>query len=285
MGDEMGSVISDDLNRRLTIEAADYFRSRPGFGRLLDQLVKKYQRLGKLGGVIVLEEVSPEERQTLETFFRRRLPGNKLRFSTGLFEKALVETRFGGLNLLDFLVVWHGGALVTQSEQRENAEQVRQKVLQQLMMEHPTQVCQKWLKAALDKAPDTRQVQLALFGDRNFIGNMVIALQALANLPQTYQRIPVFVRKICGDPHGLDLNRGAGKLFLEGLRYLRDHENDWDNKDNGVAKLSATEELNELLYHFKLLRELMQMTRRFLIGKWRLWPGLPLMCRYAKLSG
>lgn len=251
--ENLKSKVEMEPPMELLAKATAYFRSRSGFRRLLDGLVEKYLRLGRIAGVIVLENISPEERQTLEGFFRRRLPGTDLRFSTDLFRQALAQTRFGLLDPLDLLAAWHGEALITRTEQRENAEQKRQKLLQQLMAEHPAPVCQEWLKAILDKNPKTRQVQRNLAGGYDF---MAVALKALANLPQNYQRLPIFARKICGDPHGLDMDRSTGKLFLEGLRFLWDHRDEDDcviHEEKTVV--SATEELNELLYHFKLLRD------------------------------
>ncbi len=234
-------------------EARTYFQARFGFKRLWDALVEKYLHLGRLSGMVVLENVGPEERETLEGFFRRRLPGKTLRLAVSRIEQAFAQTRFGGLDLLKFLAQWHGSALVTSAEHQIKAEQKRRAVIEKFMAAYREPVCQQWLTAILDKNPQTRQVQRALAHNVDLYENMITALQALANLPRDYQRLPVFARMICGDPHGLDLGRNSGRLFLEGLRFLRNSE-DGGNLDS-AAESTATEELNELFFHFKLLRD------------------------------
>jgi uncharacterized protein (TIGR02679 family) len=244
--------IMSEPPEELLPQAVAYFRSHPGFKRLLDGLAEKYCKLGRLGGVVALEDLSHEEQTTLEAFFRRPLPGKQLRFPAGQFGRLLAETRFDGLDPVALLAAWRGGELVTRQERRDCAEQARQTELRQLLAEFPAPACQAWLQAALDKEPDTRLVQRALVTDRDFARNMAAALRALTNLPEKYQRLPVFARNTCGDPHGLDMDRGAGKLFVEGLRFLRV----WAGGNIGEASaLSAVEERNELLYHFKLLRD------------------------------
>ncbi|HEX3048215.1 MAG TPA: TIGR02679 family protein [Bacillota bacterium] len=248
---EIPGEVTEHLNK-----ASDYFHSHPGFRRLFEGLVEKYRSLGRLGGNIVLEDVTNEERTTLEAFFRQRLPGVSLRFSASQFVRALAETRFGNLNPLDLLTVWSGNGLVTRQEQREHDECTRQRVLKQYLKKYQEPQCQLWLNAILEKDPDLAQAQRALVNDRNFDGNMTIVLSAFGNLPDDYQRLPVFARNICGNPHGLDKGSAAGKLFLEGLRYIRRHSQINGNEDYPVANVfSVTEELNELLYHFKLLRD------------------------------
>ncbi len=238
-------------------EALIYFRSRPGLARLLEALVAKYRKLGRLGGVIVLEAVTAEERIALEAFFRRRFGGNdRLRVSATQFAQALDETRFGSLEPLDILTAWHDGELLTCQAERDRLETMRLTTIRQLLAEFPAPFCQAWLQAALAQDPATRQIQRIL-AKRADIDRIVIpVLNALTNLPQEYKRLPVFSRKVCGDPHGLDFDRDAGKLFLDGLRYLRVYAAGSSRSDSaGVEPLSAVEERNELLYHFKLLRD------------------------------
>jgi uncharacterized protein (TIGR02679 family) len=103
----------------------------------------------------------------------------------------------------------------------------------------------------LDKAPSARLAQRAGAGDLDFTVNMTLALRALANLPDDYQRLPLFVTQIGGDPHSLDPDRAAEKLFLEGLRIIRVSRGDPEEELSG----SAVENINELLYGVKLLRD------------------------------
>ena len=54
----MKSEVASEPLEELLAEARTYFRSRSGLHRLLDGLVEKYLCLGRMGGVIVLENVA-----------------------------------------------------------------------------------------------------------------------------------------------------------------------------------------------------------------------------------
>ncbi|HML88347.1 MAG TPA: TIGR02679 domain-containing protein [Methylomusa anaerophila] len=79
------------------------------------------------------------------------------------------------------------------------------------------------MEAALRKHPATHRLQQAFERDPLFAVHMGYALQALGNLPEQYRRRPVFASEVCGDPHGLDGDSETGKLFLTGLKFVRDH--------------------------------------------------------------
>jgi uncharacterized protein (TIGR02679 family) len=242
---------TNDEQRELQ-EAVAYFRSQPGLARFLDGLVAKYRSLGRLGGVVELKTVSAAERTALESLLRKRLPEPDLRLAAADFPIALAATRFESLEPVTLLTAWQGeGKLLTRRERREQAEQARQASLRRLQADFPHPLCQAWLQAALDKNSLTRLTQRAEAGDPDFSVNMTAALSAIANLPEDYERLPLFARRVCGDPHGLDSDRAAGRLFLEGLRLIR------AETGNPVAatSVSAVETLNELLYGVKLLRD------------------------------
>ena len=60
------------------IEAAAYFRNRPGFHRLFCALKEKYRSLGTLGGRIRLAALTPEERTDLAGFLRQDFAGKTM---------------------------------------------------------------------------------------------------------------------------------------------------------------------------------------------------------------
>ncbi len=248
---------SRTIDEPLLSEAAAYFHSRPGLERLLAGFVEKYRSLGRLGGIVVLQDVSSEEKAALEAFFRRRLAGGSLRISAQSFQKALSETKFGELDPVEVLMAWNGGQLVSRQDERARMEEARRAVLAKFMAEFSQPACQAWLKATLAKEPSTRRVQIALNRDPQFASHMAIALRALGSLPGEYRRLPVFAGEVCGDPHGLDIDCEAGKLFLEGLRFLKSADNSSAaNNEAGLTDgISSIEEISELLYHFRLLRD------------------------------
>lgn len=239
----------------LLSEAVAYFHSRPGLARLLSAFVAKYYSLGRLGGVVTLEAIPSEEKAEMEAFFRKRLPGGRWRVSAKDFAKALAETKFGVLEPVAIMEAWLGETLDSKKQEQAREEQARHKLLSSLLREHAHPFCQLWLQAVLARDSGTKQVYMAMRRDEQFREHIELALQAMAQLPDGYLRLPVFSRQVCGNPHALDITNGAGKLFLNGLRCVRGRQNDPSAGQAETEGLSAIEEISELLYSFRILRE------------------------------
>jgi len=127
-------------------------------------------------------------------------------------------------------------------------------MIAKFLAEHTHSFCQAWLKAALAGEPGTRRLQAVFNHDAQSMDHAAVALRALSRLPAEYKRLPVFAREVSGDPHGLDIDSETGKLFMEGLRHIRSQSG--GQSEAGLAEgLSTIEEITELLYQFRLLRD------------------------------
>lgn len=245
------------MDREELLTAATAYFGRPGFHRLLAGLAAKYRSLNRLGGVVVLSDPTAEERAELEALLRRRLAPGAIRVSAREFAAALAATKFGALDPKEVLERWLGSELISNQERRRRRDEQRILLLERLTARFPHPLCQKWLQALLAKETNIRWAP-----DGNvapaFVADLELALQAISRLPAEYQRLPVFAQEVCGDPHGLDSDRDAGKLFLEALRFLRNEEaktaKTGPEPDND-RPMSSAEEVGELLYHFRLLRD------------------------------
>ena len=52
-------------------ECLDYFRKRPAFRKLFEGLREKYASLGYLGGTVILDNLTQEEKRVFGGFFRK----------------------------------------------------------------------------------------------------------------------------------------------------------------------------------------------------------------------
>lgn len=242
------------MNREELLTAAAAYFGRPGFHRLLAGLAAKYRSLNRLGGVVVLNDPTAEERAELAAFLRHRLAPGVIRVSARQFAAALAATKFGVLDPKEVLESWLGGELVSNQERRRRRDERRAMLLERLTARFPHPFCQKWLQAMLAKETNIRWAPDGSIAPA-FVADLELALQAISRLPDEYQRLPVFAQKVCGDPHGLDSDRDAGKLFLEALRFLRNEEAKTGPDPDYDRPMSSAEEVGELLYHFRLLRD------------------------------
>ena len=79
-------------------ECVDYFRSNPGYHRILAALRQKYQRYGRAAGTICLPDASEEECGAARSFFGRFF-SPPLRFQAARFEEELQTGAFRGVTL------------------------------------------------------------------------------------------------------------------------------------------------------------------------------------------
>lgn len=80
-------------------ECVAYLRARSVFVRMLDGFREKYLSYGRFAGVVVLEELTAEERADLEGFLQRNCHGiSQVRVTAQQFEHALQQSRFAGID-------------------------------------------------------------------------------------------------------------------------------------------------------------------------------------------
>lgn len=102
-------------------ECAEYFRSNPGYHRILAALRQKYQSFGRPAGTVCLPDASEEECQAARRIFGRPF-SPPLRFQAARFEAALQETRFQGVSLKEVLEAYFGAELHTRREEKETLD-------------------------------------------------------------------------------------------------------------------------------------------------------------------
>ena len=105
-------------------ECLEYFQGRPVFGRLLRGFREKYLSYGKFAGTVTLKNLKPSEREDLEGFLPRNYHGKKsASVSAELFERALLESRFGDVSGKDLLELYFREPMEGKKEQRKREEE------------------------------------------------------------------------------------------------------------------------------------------------------------------
>ncbi|QDR79941.1 TIGR02679 family protein [Sporomusa termitida] len=246
----------DTEAREKAAQAAAFFRSQPGFTRFFELLGQKYRRLGRSGGSIRLLKLTAEERQALSAFFRINFEGkDSIRISFSQFAAGLGQTCFFDIDVIALLQAYHGGQLLTNHEQLAAAETARQQFFTELRAASRESLSLLWLSGVEAKLPGTRRAQAVYEQGRpENIAVFKVVLSALDSLPADYLRLPLFAQQIAGQPHALDNNTGAGRLFLEALRVIKQEQGEATEGET-QAGLTAVEQEAELLYSVKLLRD------------------------------
>lgn len=240
-------------------QAVEYFKQEKGFHRLFNRCIKKYQSLGRIGGSVKLEALTDIEREALSSLLRRDYSKQKsITVALEDIEKALQNTRFGGIGLKKLLDGYKGEDILTRAAMENRYQSQKELYWQTLYDRHSHENCRLWLRHIQEKGHGTRGIHRAY--DQNSLllkSQLDAVLSALAQLPgegkgiRQYERLPFFAGCITSDPHSFDLDTEQGRLLLSALQFLRWHQ------DNGYGLNTSlnAEEKTELLGHFGIVRD------------------------------
>jgi uncharacterized protein (TIGR02679 family) len=209
-------------------KAVDFF-TQANLSRFLEKLRERYIELGRIGGQILLEDTTPNERRDIASFLGKP-PYHEANIRVRLVDvdKALRESGFA-CELPDLLnAFFPDKPLVTRPEQRA-AHAAHQSdfraTLSSLAMELPEdsrgrkwllrgQHGQDWLFSHYKNEPVEEQEQ-----QLKIVRSVVSALDQLPS-PHNPERLALFAQRVSGDPHAFDPDRPAGRLLRYALADL-----------------------------------------------------------------
>nr|MDQ2717769.1 TIGR02679 domain-containing protein [Chloroflexota bacterium] len=222
-----------DNNAAPDVQRAVVFFRQAGLARLLEKLRARYIQLGRVGGLVVLENTTPGERREIASLLGRPVQHEgDLKVKLVTFEAALLHSRFACTlpNLLS--AFFPDRPLVTRPEQQaaHAAHQERfRATLSAIITKLPeASRGRRWLQQGAhgqdwlfarskneSSAEQERQLDLARY--------IAGALNQLP-VPGTHERLALFAQRTSGDPHMLDPDHAAGRLFLLALGDLAQDE-------------------------------------------------------------
>ena len=211
-----------------TRACASYFRENPGFHRVMEQLLIRFQRNGRAAGLICLEDPTEQERDALCGLFGRPFPA-AVRFKVQDFDSALQASRFGGVELKKVLEIYFHTSIRTNKERRDQKEQQLAQLLETVRREARGETSKSWLRSIEEKRSDRGYLLLRkeLSRDPQFAKSSVCkavrAMDALEQREQEPVRLAVFSAKTTTDPHALDGDTFCGQLFLHLLAVRLGH--------------------------------------------------------------
>lgn len=200
-----------------------YFRSRPGYQRILSELLKKYRSYGRPAGIIRLDNATTEECDALRGIFGRPF-SPPLQFQVIQFEAALQTSYFQGISLKgvtlkEVLEVYFDTKIRTKNEQREAENSRFSAILAQVLKLTDNDTCIRWLQAL--REPQGSGYQLlrreALKNPEATQRSLLQACRSFDWLEQHTQgaiRLAVLSAQATSNPHALDSGTLCGKLFL-----------------------------------------------------------------------
>lgn len=249
--DETWEIVEVEImnNRDLLQSCVEYFRKNPGFSRVFLEMKKKYKSLGKIGGKIVLTNLSQQEKEALTGYFRRDYNRQK-QATIGLekFQQALQDTRFEGLLLEDILKEYFlEEEILSYKQERRIFLSQREDFFQEVINQWKGTPAGDWLRELIYNKNNA----YSLFLKRYNIDSAKLKIDiyqtawALNNLPifaGKKKRLAVFASRITKNPHAFDQGTDLDILLQYALVYLFNSE-----------KPNNAEERAELFYNAGIL--------------------------------
>lgn len=113
-------------------ECAEYFKSQPEYRRIFEEMRRKWESLGRTAGKVTLEKGTDREKKALERLLGKVQEKEKLTFSLPEFERALGETRYGGVSLKELLEEYFGEPMVGNRERKQRKKDREQEFWDEL---------------------------------------------------------------------------------------------------------------------------------------------------------
>ncbi len=202
----------------------DYF-SHAVFKKLFEAVGKKYRSLGRVGGAVKLNDLSPEERDVLTGFLGRDCR-DRAEVTVALREvdEILRQSRFE-LTLPEFLPLYFGTGIVLNKEAALRESRKWSAFFAALREQARTPVTRAWLDELAAGGGAGYRTVLALYrqnerGAAELLPACVEAMDRLVQHPGRRQRLPVFAAGLTGDPHALDGDKTLGRLLFFGLHHM-----------------------------------------------------------------
>ncbi len=221
-----------DLDTPPNVQKAVAFFRQADLARLLAKLREKYIELGQVGGQVLLEDSTPGERRNIASFLDKPSYANSsLKVKLVDVEKALQHSF--DCTLPELLAAFFSEQPLVTRQAKRAVHAMHQADFRAMLLSIATALPegsrgkhwlqhgphgQEWFYSRYKNAPveeQERQLQVVRY--------VASALDQLPG-PGAPERLALFAQRTSGDPHALDADRAAGRLFLLALHDLDQQE-------------------------------------------------------------
>ena len=203
-------------------ELADYL-NQSGFQRFVQAWIRQYQRLGHLGGKIVLENLTDDEKQCLGGL-GWDLSQNRLELTYAQFLKKLKKTRYGEADFLKTLEILNQSLIYSRKEIKELKTLAFDEFKENLFHIFQDTKSYAWLKTYLSTDRYVkRYFEQNQHMFQSVLENVCRALNQLPVYQLSFELLPVFSQNITKNPHYFDEDLPR-ELLLKGIVYDLYHE-------------------------------------------------------------
>ena len=209
-------------------ECVSYFKNNRGYDKIFQQMREKWISYGKISGNIIVNNPTSEEREAVKKFLGIVSDTKKIKFKMADFEKALKESKFNSIELIDLLEEYFQEKIIYQKEEKKLIEEERIRFFENIRVKLKIEsIYNKEIEKLLDTIILEKSYLFKYGEDNSEIEKMIfLSLKAVHYLSNLDERVKIAIlgAEIAKSPHYFDRGSAAGNFLIYLLYLLFDIE-------------------------------------------------------------
>jgi uncharacterized protein (TIGR02679 family) len=205
-------------------EFVNYVISKEYLHRFMELWKKQYIRLGKLGGSILLIDVSIKEKEALTSLLGIYFNTNDIKITYRTVSKELQKTKYRDIDFIKVLELYFKETIVTNKIKRITKEELFFKDEEEIYNRIENTKAKQWLLYCQKDNPITYKKIIHLFQqDQDLVVSVFKAINALPLWHQDIKSISIFANEITNNPHYFDKGV-ANTLVFQSICYFLSYQ-------------------------------------------------------------
>ena len=230
-------------------EAAEYLKKRQEYHKILEALLEKYRKNGKITGRVKLYNITPQESLILGAIDNSLYGEKEANLSIKKFIQYFCSGKYEEADFFEIMKYYFGEkALKTKKEYAEENNLIKEKFFINIMDNLKSPETKIWLEALLSVKKFGYNSVLNLYKEsqkelKEILLNIDKGFFEINMISEEYIPLAKFSSLVTKDSHYFDVDSVSGKLFIAALGYLY-----------GI-KTDNVEGRNEALMKVKIIRD------------------------------
>lgn len=209
-------------------ECVSYFKNNRGYKKIFQQMREKWRSYGKISGNIIVNNPTLEEREAVKKFLGIVSDSKKIKFKMLDFEKALKESKFNSIELINLLEEYFQEKIIYQKEEKKFIEEERIRFFENIRAKLKIEsIYNKEIEKLLDTIILEKSNLFKYGEDNSEVERMIfLSLKAVNYLSNLDERVKIAIlgAEIAKSPHYFDRGSVAGNFLIYLLCLLFDIE-------------------------------------------------------------
>lgn len=191
-----------------------YFKERDGFDRFINKLYEKYKSLGKISGIIKLNNITKEEKEVLSRLFGEEYEiGSNISISVKKFINIMNNSKFIDFDINTLVKEYLNTDLISKKEEININKDEENMYYEELSKDNI------WFKDIINKKSKSYNIihQRYLKNKKLLKKELTNIINLINNLPKEKVLLPIFASSITQNPHYLDIDNSHSVLFFSVL--------------------------------------------------------------------